>query len=134
MKQLIRPVLAYIAGIFSIFIILGIVEFIWLSLFTRPTEVYQLKDMPIAALIIPFVGLLVTIFVSGFISCCIAKSNPKRYVATVGVIVLIITGINQIGISYPIWFSVLTLIFIPLTSILTIRIYVAKNEKLIIKD
>jgi hypothetical protein len=133
MKQLIRPVLAYIAGIFSIFIILGIVEFIWLSLFTRPTETYQLKDMPIAALLIPLVGLLVATFVSGFISCYIAKSNPKRYVAAVGAITLIITGINQIGIPHPVWFSVLTFIFIPLTSVLIMRIYTAKNNSVVAK-
>ncbi len=123
MKQMIRPLLAYIAGIISIAIILGIVEFIWLSLFTRPTETYQLKDMPISALLIPLVGLLVATSVSGFISCYIAKSNRKRYVATVGAIILIITGINQIGISYPIWFSIISFTTVPLVCVLVIRHY-----------
>jgi len=123
MKKFIRPSLAFLAGLISIFTVLGIVEFVWLSLFSRPTETYQLKDMPIAALLIPFIGLLLATLISGFVSCNIAKSNSKLHASIVGAIVLIITGINQIGIPHPIWYTALTFVSIPLTCLLVIQVY-----------
>ena len=128
MKKFIRPSLAFLAGVISIFTLLGIVEFIWLSLFSRPTESYHLKDMPFNALLIPFIGLLLATLISGLVSCNIAKKNYKLHALMTGSVVLIITAINQIGIPHPIWYTALTIVSIPLMSVLVIRLYNAKQK------
>lgn len=129
MKQYLRPVATVMLSIISIFILLGVVEFIWLSLYTRPTDTHQLKDMHIGALLVPYVGLLITTFLSGILAIYVAKSRPNLHVGIVGGVVLALTGLNQIGIPHPFWYTVLTFVSIPLMCVMIIKLVTLMNVR-----
>lgn len=116
MKSFIRYVFAFLLGFLAAFITMGIFEFIWLNLFTRPTAEIMLKDMPISALLIPLVSLTMATFLGCLTSCYVAKSHYRLFSILIGLLVLVVTVINQSGIPHPIWFTVATLVFIPLSA------------------
>lgn len=135
MNKSIRNLLACLAGVITAFIVMMVLELIWLGLFPLPegvvasdTEPFHIwfQNLPITALLFILAMLMIGAFLGGWVSCIISRSRPLLFAGIVGALVLALYFFNHLIAPYPVWLTIAVLAGIPLASLLASKL--APNE------
>jgi hypothetical protein len=114
-----RRILAVIAGVVVSILTVFVVEMIGHSLYPPPagvdvTDPEQLRgimdQIPVAAKVFVIVGWVLGAFLGGLAASKIARDAGTGCAAVVGVVMVLLAGINLVMIPHPVWMTVLAVV------------------------
>ena len=114
-----RRILAVLAGVVVSILTVFLVELIGHSLFPPPagvdvTDPEQLRGImdriPTMAKVLVIVGWVLGAFLGGLAASKIARNAGTACAAIVGVVMVLLAGINLVLIPHPVWMTVLAVV------------------------
>jgi hypothetical protein len=126
-----RTGLAGVAGAFSAFVVVAIVEGIGHAIYA-PATLPDMSDseavatfvraLPLGAFLFVLAAYLAATIVGGVVAAVMARRHAMWLAVIVGGLILLASVINFVAIPHPIWFMAATLVGVPLAAWLTGRL------------
>jgi hypothetical protein len=126
-----RTGLAGVAGAFSAFVVVAVVEGIGHAIYA-PATLPDMSDseavatfvraMPLGAFLFVLAAYLAATIVGGMVAAVMARRHAMWLAVIVGGLILLASVINFVAIPHPIWFMAATLVGVPLAAWLTGRL------------
>jgi hypothetical protein len=126
-----RTGLAGVAGAFSAFVVVAVVEAIGHAIYA-PATMPDMSDpdavaafvrsMPIGAFLFVLAAYLSATIAGGLVAAAIARRHAVRLAAVVGGLILLAAAVNFVAIPHPGWFIAATVVGVPLAAWLTGRV------------
>jgi hypothetical protein len=126
-----RTGLAGLAGAFSAFVVVAVVEGIGHAIYA-PATLPDMSDseavaafvraMPLGAFLFVLAAYVVATIVGGVVAAALARRHAMRLATIVGGLILLACIVNFVAIPHPAWFMAATLVGVPLAAWLTGRL------------
>jgi hypothetical protein len=126
-----RTGLAGVAGAFSAFVVVAVVEGIGHAIYA-PATLPDMSDseavatfvraMPLGAFLFVLAAYLAATILGGMVAAVMARRHAMWLAVIVGGLILLASVINFVAIPHPIWFMAATLVGVPLAAWLTGRL------------
>ena len=126
-----RNVLAVVLGVVLAFVLIMALERLGHAIYPPPPEVdfanleavsAYVQTVPAGALLLVLAAWLIGTLGGGLLACFIAKNRAMVYASVVGGLVILGTVFNLYLIPHPIWFAILSLLALVITTWITGRI------------
>jgi hypothetical protein len=126
-----RTGLAGVAGAFSAFVVVAVVEAIGHAIYA-PATLPDLSDpeavaafvrsMPLGAFLFVLAAYVAATIVGGAVAAAISRRRAMPLAAVVGGLILLASALNFVAIPHPVWFIAATVVGVPLAAWLTGRL------------
>lgn len=129
---MLKKIVAVIAGVVTAGVVIALIEMIGHAVFPPPVGVdfadpvsvsAMMQAAPIGALLFVIVAWLAGIVAGATIAFLIVRENGKLNASIVGGLVLAGTIANLLMIPHPVWFSVVSVVAIIVTTALTVIVF-----------
>lgn len=140
---MVRNVAAAIAGIFTAFALIMLIEKLGHIIYPPPPDLDfrdpeavrpYIATLPFLALLFPMIAWVVGTFAGTIIACKIGTADPLLFAAIVGGLVLAGTIANLIMIPHPLWFSAVSLVAIAASAWIAVRVASGADAQLPAED